>query len=316
MNSADQFDVIIVGGSYSGLAAGMALGRARRKVLILDSGVPCNRQTPHSHNFLTQDGRTPAEIATLARQQVERYPSVEFMKGVAVSGGRLGDGFSIATLDGGQLKARKLIFATGIRDVFPDLPGLAECWGISVLHCPYCHGYEIRDETTGVLGNGDYALEFTTLVSNWTSNLTVFTNGIPLLSPEQIALIRRNNIRMEEKQIARLEHVAGRIQRVVFHDGSHQVVNALYTRVPFEQHCTIPDSLGCQRDEQGYYITDATKRTSEPGIFAAGDNSSPLRTVAQAVAAGTTAGMMVNKELTSEEFNSIKTTSNHEGSCL
>lgn len=166
MKDNQQFDVIIIGGSYSGLAAAMALGRALRKVLIIDSGKPCNRQTPHSHNFLTQDGKSPKEIAALAKGQVEQYKTVQFFNGLATTGLKTNNGFEIYTDTGKQFTARKVIFATGIHDIMPDIPGFAESWGISVLHCPYCHGYEVKHLATGILGNGNYGFEFSTLISN------------------------------------------------------------------------------------------------------------------------------------------------------
>src|SRR5687767_11879769 len=135
MAGNNHFDVIVIGGSYAGLSAGMALGRALRKVLIIDSGKPCNRQTPHSHNFLTQDGKTPAEIATLAKQQVEMYKTVEFFLGEAINGIKRERGFEIKTSSGEDFTAKKIIFATGIKDIMPAIEGYAECWGITVLHC-------------------------------------------------------------------------------------------------------------------------------------------------------------------------------------
>src|SRR5690554_5341159 len=151
MTEVKDFDVIIIGGSYAGLSSAMALGRALRNVLIIDSGLPCNRQTPHSHNFLTQDGSTPNEIATLAKQQVEKYESVRFYKGIATSGVKTVDGFEIMTDANSTFTSKKLILATGVKDIMPALPGFAACWGISIIHCPYCHGYEYRSQNTGIL---------------------------------------------------------------------------------------------------------------------------------------------------------------------
>jgi thioredoxin reductase len=163
-----KLDVIIVGGSYAGLAAGMGLGRALRSVLIVDSGMPANRFTPQSHNFLTQDGRTPAEIDLTAKTQVDLYETIKRVDGLVVSAERSGDKFEVTLSDGTKYQSSKLVFATGIIDMFPEITGFAECWGKSVLHCPYCHGYEVRDVTTGVLGNGDYAFEFGALIYNFT----------------------------------------------------------------------------------------------------------------------------------------------------
>jgi thioredoxin reductase len=302
MKDNKQFDVIIVGGSYSGLAAAMTLGRALRQVLIIDSGEPCNKQTPHSHNFITHDGKTPKEIATLARLQVEKYNTVTFFNGLATNGTKTENGFEIQTASGETFGAKKLIFATGIKDIMPDIEGYAECWGISVLHCPYCHGYEVRNEKTGILGNGDYAFEFSNLISNWTRDLTLFTNGPSALTAEQAAKIKKHNIQIVEKEVEKLVHTSGYIQHILFKDGTKSSVKALYARSPFVQHCTIPETLGCELTDQGYIKTDSSQKTAVHGIYASGDNTTRMRTVANAVAMGTTTAILANKEMVEEEF--------------
>lgn len=302
MISETTFDVIIVGGSYSGLSAGLALGRSLRRVLIIDSGKPCNRQTPHSHNFLTQDGKTPAEISSLGRQQVEKYDTVTFLSGVAIAGRKITSGFEIATEGGQTFTARKLIFAAGIRDIMPAIDGFSECWGISVIHCPYCHGYEVRHQPTGILGNGEYAFEFSTFILNWTKDLTVFTNGSSTLSPEQVAQLRRHNIKLVETEVQKLEHANGYLEKIIFKDGTSSRVKALYARPAFEQHCSIPETLGCELTEEGYIKVDAFMKATMPGVFACGDNTTRMRSVANAVSMGTMAATVANKEIIFEDF--------------
>ncbi len=302
MIDKQSFDVIIIGGSYSGLAAAMALGRALRNVLVIDSGKSCNRQTPHSHNFLTQDGKTPTEIATLAKKQVINYTTVEFINDSAINTTKTEDGFEVQLLSGERFSATKLIFATGIKDKIPDIIGLSECWGISVLHCPYCHGYEVKSETTGILGNGEYGFEFSKLISNWTKDLTLFTNGKSTLTTQQSTILESHNIKTEEKEIEELEHIDGQLQHILFKDGSKKTVKAIYTKLPFEQHCPIPEQLGCALNDEGYLKIDTSHKTTIKGIFACGDNVSRTRTVANAVSMGTTAGMAVNKELIEDSF--------------
>jgi thioredoxin reductase len=299
---SDKFDVIIIGGSYAGLAAGMGLGRALRRVLIIDNGQPANRYTPYSHNFLTHDGRSPAEISTIAKQQVDQYNSVKRIVGLAVNAERSGKEFIIGLADGSNYSATKLIFATGIVDIWPEMSGFGECWGKSVLHCPYCHGYEVKNTVTGILGNGDYAFEFGSLISNWTSQLTIYTNGPSTLTDEQLAKLLKHNINIVEDRIHSLQHTNGFLNGVTFANGGTTTFKALYTRLPFRQHTDLPKALGCELTEDGYIKVDAAQHTTTPGIYACGDNVTRVRTVANAVSMGTTTAITLNKDLVLESF--------------
>jgi thioredoxin reductase len=301
MKDDKQFDVIIIGGSYAGLAAGMAAGRALKQVLIIDNGNPCNKQTPYSHNFLTQDGKTPTQIATLAKQQVQMYNTV-FFNDEATSARKTEEGFEIEVATGETFSAGKLIFATGIRDVLPGIDGFAECWGISVLHCPYCHGYEIINEKTGILGNGETGYLLCTLISNWTNDLTLFTDGPSTLTLDQIEKLKKHDITIVENDVERLEHFNGCLENIIFKDGTKIPIKAIYTRCPFEQHSQIPETLGCELTEEGYIKVDAFQETTVSGVFACGDNVTRIRTVALAVAMGTTAGMTASRKMIVEEF--------------
>jgi thioredoxin reductase len=302
MTDRKNFDVIIIGGSYSGLAAGMALGRALKQVLIIDSAKPCNQQTPHSHNFLTQDGKTPAEIATLGKQQVQMYNTVAFLNDLAINGTKTENGFEIQVASGETFSAQKLIFATGITDLLPNIDGVAACWGISLLHCPFCHGYEVRNEKTGILGNGEDGYELSSLISNWTNDLKLFTNGLSTLTAEQTGKLEKHHIKIVDKEVERLEHINGHLQNIIFNDGTKSSVKAIYARNPFEQHCRIPEALGCELTEDGYVKVDPFQETTVNGVFACGDNTTRIRTVANAVAMGTTAGITVSRKIIAEEF--------------
>ena len=297
MNDSEAVDVLIIGGSYAGLSAALALGRALRQVVVLDSGQPCNRQTPHSHNFLTQDGSTPAAIAAVAREQVLAYPTVQLRQDAAVAATGKDNSFTVTTASGIVLHARKLLFASGIRDIMPALPGFAECWGTSAIHCPYCHGYEYREQPTGILANGDVAAEMGLLIRNWTDKLTIFTNGPATLQSEQRLRLADRGIAVEEAPVQQLRHKNGYLAHLDLADGRTVPLAALYARLPFEQHCTLPQALGCAHSEAGYVAVDNFQKTSMPGIYAAGDATSPMRAVAAAVAAGMMAGAMLNREL-------------------
>lgn len=297
-----NFDVIIIGGSYSGLSAGMALGRSLRNVLIIDSGKPCNRQTPHSHNFLTQDGKTPKEISTIAKEQVQKYDTVKFHDGVVLKTNKLDLGFEVETEQREKFTAKKLIIATGIKDVQPNIPGFTECWGISVLHCPYCHGYEVKNETTGIFANGDIAFEFSKMIQNWTKDLTLFTNGKSSLNEEQTQKLKEKSINVNENEIEEIIHENGQVQKLTFKNGQEFLLKALYAKIPFQQNINVSENLGCEMTEQGFIKVDPFQKTNVYGVYACGDNVTMMRSVATAIAQGNFAGAMVNKELVDEHF--------------
>lgn len=302
MANSPEFEVIIIGGSYAGLSAAMSLGRALRKVLVIDGGLPCNRQTPHSHNFLTQDGQKPKEIANIALAQIANYKTVEFHEGVATHASQTEKGFTVETQNGEVFHAKKLVFATGIKDIMPEIKGFAECWGISAVHCPYCHGYEIHSQKTGIIANGDAGIHYAQLINQWTKDLTLFTNGPSTLTEEQSDKLKKHTITVVETGIKALIHTNGQIEKVLLANGSTIVLNAIYSRPAFVQHSMIPQELGCDLTENGLIKVDNFQKTTVAGIFACGDNSNPMRSVAMSVASGSATGAFVNHELIGEEF--------------
>jgi thioredoxin reductase len=297
-----NFDVIIVGGSYAGLSAAMALGRALRNVLIIDSGLPCNRQTPHSHNFITQDGEKPGAIAEKAKKEVLKYDTVKFLTDLAVNGTKTDKGFEILTQSGKLFSAKKLVFATGLKDKMLNIAGFSECWGITVIHCPYCHGYEVKNQKTGILANGYAAFHLARLIRNWTKDLTIFTNGKSELTQEQTDEIKRHNISIVEKKITSLKHKNGVVEEIIFSDNSTFELKAIYSRPSFEQHSKIPELLGCELTEQGLIKVDAFQKTTVDNIFACGDNTNPIRSVSYAVSTGNNTGVLLNNAMTEEDF--------------
>jgi len=302
MTTPTSFDVIIIGGSYAGLSAAMSLGRSLRKVLILDGGKPCNRQTPHSHNFITHDGEKPNVIAEKAKEQVLRYDTVQFSSDPAIAGKKTENGFAITTQSGAEFHARKLIFATGIKDTMPDIKGFSECWGISVVHCPYCHGYEFRNQKTGIMANGERAYHLASLVYNLTDRITILTSGQADFKEEQSAKLKQHGIAIITTEVAEIEHENGNIRKVIFKGGETMAFEALYAGIPFTQSSDIPAALGCELTEMGHIKIDAFQKTTVDGIFACGDNASQMRSVANAVHTGNLAGAMANRFLTDEQF--------------
>lgn len=301
MTNANTFEVIIIGGSYAGLSAALALGRSLRKVLIIDSGKPCNRFTPHSHNFLTHDGHTPQFIASQARQEVAQYPTVTWLEGVATRAEKTDGGFEVEILSGDRFFAKKLILATGLRDIMPEIEGFADCWGRSVIHCPYCHGYEVSKEKTAIISNGEAGFHYARLISNWTDDLRLLTNGSATFTDEQWLRIRRNNIEVIETEIAEIVHTNGQVEGVVFRDGMRVAVRAIYSGPAFEQHSAIYAPLGVRLTDQGLIEVDAHQKTSVDGVFACGDNCG-MRVISMAVSSGTKAGAVANFDLIEEAF--------------
>lgn len=297
-----SYEVIIIGGSYAGLSAAMALGRSLRKVLIIDHETPCNKPTPHSHNFLTQDGKAPVVIANLAKEQVLAYNTVDIKTDLAINCTFGDNGFKVETKSGNIFHSKKILLATGIKDILPNIDGFAECWGKSVIHCPYCHGFEYRHKKTGILADGDAAMHHAQLVKNLTDKLSIFSNGRTNLTSEQLDLLIRNDVAVIETPIKKIKHQDGYIEHLIIEDGTMIELDALYARLPFEQHSDIPAKLGCKLDDHGFISVNKLQETSVEGVFAAGDNSSGMRSVANAVSTGNLAGAMINKKLCDESF--------------
>lgn len=302
MKSTKNYEVIIIGGSYAGLSAALALGRSLRHVLIIDSGMRCNRQTPHAHNFLTQDGEDPGAIAEKAKREVLKYDTVEWIDDLAVSGSKTQNGFVISTQHGAEFNSQKLLFASGIKDTMPEIPGIAACWGISVVHCPYCHGYEFRNQKTAILANGPRAFHLASLVSNLTKEVSILTMGKANFSETERERLNHHQIEIIEEEVAAIVHENGHIKHLSFKDGSEQAFGAVYAAAEFVQSSDIPVALGCELTEPGFIKVSGMQATTVPGVYACGDNSGMLRSIANAVYSGNLAGAVLNKELTEEQF--------------
>ena len=297
-----HYEVIIIGGSYAGLSAAMALGRSLRNVLIIDSGLPCNRQTPTSHNFLTQDGFSPIQITENAKKQVLKYPSINYLNDLAIKAEKLEVGFQIYTRSENIYKAQKIIIATGIKDLIPQKKGFQECWGITLIHCPYCHGYEFTHQKTAIMANGERAYHLASLVSNLTHDLSILTNEKSDFNTEQVNKLRNHSIEIIETNISEIQHHKGYMNNIIFDDGKEMAIDAIYAGFPFEQHSSIPVSLGCELTVQGHIKVNQFQETTIEGVYACGDNSSMMRSIANSVATGNITGAMVNSELCQEKF--------------
>jgi thioredoxin reductase len=305
--AGDGFDAVVVGAGTAGLSAALVLGRSRRRVLVLDGGRPRNAPAEAAHGFFTQDGTSPGKLLEIGRRQLESYPSVEYRPESAreVSGS---DGAFRVVLEGGKtVSARKLVLATGVSDELPDRPGFRELWGHGVYHCPYCHGWEVRDRPLAVLADGDEVAERAVLIRNWSRDLVALTDGSPL-DDRARAKLDALDIPVYEGRIARLEgnDASVGISRVVFEDGSLIEREGLFYGPTQRQRSPIAEALGCEISGMGpatevVKTHPMTRETSVAGVYAAGDAGSPMQSIALASAAGATAAAVLNHALCEED---------------
>jgi thioredoxin reductase len=299
----DVYDVIVIGGSFAGLAAAMQLGRARREVLVVDAGQPRNRFAFAAHGFVGQDGRPPAEIREKIRKELQAYPTVRFYEGMVTDARACGDGiFEVELLISNRrtVRTRRLILATGVVDELPDLPELEKRWGRTVLHCPYCHGYEVADGRLGVLATSESSMHMALLLPDWSTRVTFFTNGVFSPNAEQRSALEERGVNVEERRVVKIVGATPVQLGVGLEDGSAEWLDALFVAPRTRLASPIAEQLGCAMEEglQGPMIrTDARKATSVPGVFAAGDAAHAPHNISFAVADGAMAGIAAHQSL-------------------
>ncbi|AQU81311.1 MULTISPECIES: NAD(P)/FAD-dependent oxidoreductase [unclassified Halomonas] len=292
-----SFDAVIIGGSYAGMAAGLQLARARRRILLVDAGQPRNRFASHSHGFLTQDGTPPAEIAAEARGQLMEYPTVEWRTGQVEAVTGAVDNFLVELADGSTYQARRIILAAGVTDKLPDLPGLTEQWGKHVFHCPYCHGYELGKEGIGVLATSELAMHHGLMLPDWGAT-TLFLNDAFEPNAEQLAQLKARGTQVEYGAAARLNVQADGVELMI--QGGRVFPLAGLFVAPRIQLSPLVAQLGCELEESpvGSIVkTDTLQATSIPGVFACGDVARAVGTVSFAVADGAMAGLSAHRTL-------------------
>lgn len=292
-------DVIIIGGSFAGLTAASHLARARRRITILDTGAPRNRFAAAAHNVLGFDGASPIEIREKALANVLAYPTARHVEAEATGIGGVRDDFVIRTLDGGVLNARRVLLAYGVRDIFPDISGFAECWGRTVIHCPYCHGYEVAGGRMGLLYSGPNSLHATVLLKEWARELTLLTNGHELTDADR-ATVTRRGVALNEGRVSAFLHENGHLRAVRFDDGSELAMDAILAHPRITPSARLHDDIGIVTMDAplGPYIrVDDEGHTSVAGIFAAGDLAGPRHAINMATYSGTLAGVGLHRSL-------------------
>ena len=294
-------DVVIVGGSFAGLSAALQLARARRRILVVDSGQPRNRFAQLSHGFFGQDGKHPEAILATARTQLLSYPTVRFAEAMATHAGRTDHQFTVE-LDGGEIHtASRLILATGITDDLSALPGLQERWGTSVLHCFYCHGYEVAGRRLGVLATSERSVQTAMLLPDWSEHVTLFTNGAFQLTGEQLAALAARRVAVETEAVDALLGTPPALSALRLRDGRAIAMDAVFTTPRVRMTSPLAEQLGCKFDDgpSGPFIrTETDKQTSVHGVYAAGDAARSGHNASWAAADGVTAGISAHQSLT------------------
>ena len=295
-----SYDVIVIGGSFAGLSAALQLARARRRVLVLDSGKPRNRFAQFSHGFFGHDGQPPATMLANARSQLLSYGTVSFAEDPATHAAKTDEEYAITAANGTVHNARRLILATGVSDDLSVLPGLQERWGISILHCFYCHGYEVAERRLGVLATSERALQTAMLLPDWSQHVTLFTNGVLTLSSEQRAELRTRGVAVEPVPVVALLGDAPALSGLRLDDGRITPVDAVFIGPRTRMASPLAEELGCEFEEgpSGPYIrTGADKQTTLRGVYAAGDAARAGHNASWAVADGVTAGISAHQSL-------------------
>ena len=294
-----DYDVAIVGGSFAGLSAALQLSLARRRVVVLDAGLPRNRFADVSHGMLGHDGRSPVEIRGLGRTQLAAYPTARIIESKVESIAGHIDSFRLTLSAGDDVTARRIVLATGVTDMLPAIDGLEAGWGHSVIHCPYCHGYEYLDRRLGVLASNPMSVHQAILIPDWSPDVTLFANGVAFSDDDRTALARRG-IRVVESEVTSVALRGSQIESVTLNDGSSFPLDALFVAPTTAPTGTLHSDLGCRLADgpMGPYIeVDDQRSTSVPGVYAAGDAARPMAAAALAASDGTMAGAMTHRSL-------------------
>ncbi|MEV6119827.1 NAD(P)/FAD-dependent oxidoreductase [Streptomyces sp. NPDC052077] len=291
-------DVVVVGAGAAGLSAALLLGRARRRVMVVDAGEPRNAPAAHMHGFLSRDGLPPAALLDLGRAEAERY-GVRFVRGRVE---RIDPGFLVRLAGGVVLGARRLLVATGLRDELPAIPGVREQWGRDLLHCPYCHAHEVRDQPLAVLGTHPGAVHQALLLRQWSDDVVLFPHTLDLTAQDRERLAARG-LRLAEGEVTRLVVDGDRLRGVELRDGRVVPRTAAFVFPRPVPHDDLLTGLGCARGDDGWVATDRTGRTGVAGVWAAGNVVDPRAQVVTSAGMGSAAAFALNTDLLEEDVD-------------
>jgi len=292
-----MYEVVIVGGGPAGLSAALILGRCRRRVLLCDAGTPRNAAAAALHGYLTRDGTRPLDLLEMGRKELGPY-GIEVRNASVTGIQRGGEHFEVTIGEAERVRAHALLLATGICDRLPEIPGVRECYGTSVHHCPYCDGWEHRDEALAVIGRGSSSVGLSLSMKTWTSRVTLCTNG-GALSRSQRDQLAAHRIAIRSDRVLRLEHQDGRATRLIFSRGEPVECQGVFVSPSQEQQSDFARRLGCEFTRKGTVKTDRLGETCIPGVYVVGDASHDVQFAVVAAAEGAKAGVAINKALQS-----------------
>lgn len=297
----DVLDCIIVGGGPAGLNAAVVLGRSRRKVLVFDIANYRNRFSHGMHNYLTRDDIIPGDFIAISRKECKKY-GVKF-KNIWIRHARKNKAglFIVKDEDGNTYSSKKLLIATGLTDNLPDIPGFKEMYGISVFHCPYCDGWEVRDKKLGVYAKNKEGWELALALKCWSDSITLFTDGKNKIKTQHEKVLIANNIKVIRYPFEKLEGRKGHLKKILFQNGGQMECDALFFVNGFSQQCDLAETFGCKMSAKGVVITNSLQQTNIEGLYVAGDAAKDMHFVVVAAAEGAKAGVTINKELIKEE---------------
>jgi thioredoxin reductase len=300
--AGNPWDAIVVGGGPAGLSAALVLGRCRRRVLVCDAGEPRNRHSHQLHAYLTRDGVPPAEFLDMARAGLSAYPGVEIRRCTVAGAERADRQFVLRLADGTRARSRKLLLATGVRDELPRIEAIEEFYGRTVHHCPYCDGWESRDEPIAVYGRRSRAFEMSRAMTAWSDDIVLCSDGAAGLTTEQKRQLARNGVRIIEERILRLAGSDGQLDAIVFAGGRRLARRRLFFDLPSHAQSELPRQLGCRIRRDGSVHCSGYEATDVPGVFTAGNVAGDVQLVVFAAAEGAKAAFGINLSLTREDF--------------